>query len=107
MRRNYEIANFDTHMPLRCTMHQLGYIAPHMHDYFEIDLILSGRCTLTVDGRTYHLGPEDVVSIDAHDPHELRSSDCVLICVQFEQSMFEQTLPSPQHPKFFCNSANR
>ena len=105
MRRNYEIANFDTHMPLRCTMHQLGYIAPHMHDYFEIDLILSGRCTLTVDGRTYHLGPEDVVSIDAHDPHELRSSDCVLICVQFEQSMFEQTLPEPKHPPFFCNSA--
>lgn len=105
MRRNYEIANFDTHMPLRCMMHQIGYIAPHMHDYFEIDLILSGRCTLMMEGKTYHLGPEDVVSIDAHCSHELRSSDCVLICVQFEQSMFEQTLPEPKHPPFFCNSA--
>ena len=105
MRRNYEIANFDTRMPLRCTMHQLGYIAPHMHDYFEIDLILSGRCTMVVENMTYQLGPEDVISIDAHHSHELRSSDCVLICIQFEQSMFEQTLPEPKHPAFFCNSA--
>lgn len=76
-----------------------------MHDYFEIDLILSGRCTVVIDGQSYALGPEDVVTIDSHTAHELRSSECVFICIQFEQSMFEQTLPDPEHPQFFCNSA--
>ncbi len=105
MRRNYEIADFNTQMPLRCSMHQIGYIEPHMHDYFEVDLVLSGRCTVVVGGNTYTLGPEDVITIDGHTSHEMRSTDCTIICVQFEQSMFEQTLPSPQHPQFFCNSA--
>ncbi len=105
MRRNYEIADFTTQMPLRCFMNQIGYIEPHMHDYFEVDLILSGRCTVVVNGNTYTLGPEDVITIDGHTSHELRSTDCTFICVQFEQSMFEQTLPTPEHPQFFCNSA--
>ena len=43
MRRNYEIADFNTRMPLRCFMHQIGYVESHMHDYFEVDLILSGH----------------------------------------------------------------
>ena len=105
MRKNYEIANFDTHMPLRCTMQQIGYVQNHMHDYFEVDLVLSGRCTVVVDGHSYSLGPEDVITIDGHTSHEFRSTDCTIVCVQFEQSIFEQTLPDPQHPQFFCNSS--
>jgi len=105
MRRHYEIANFDTHMPLRCMMHQLGYIESHKHDYFEIDLILSGHCTMVVEDKSYRLGPEDVISVDPHTAHELRGSECILICVQFEQSPFTQLLPDPKHPRFFCNSA--
>ncbi len=105
MRKHYEIANFETFMPLRCMLHQLGQIESHKHDYFEIDLILSGHCTMVVEDKSYHLGPEDVISVDPYTPHELRGSDCVLICVQFEQSPFVQLLPEPQHPHFFCNSA--
>ena len=105
MRRNYEIANFDTRMPLRCMMHRIGVIEEHMHDHFEVDLILSGRCNIVVDGQTYHLGPEDVITIDGHTSHEFRGNDCVMICIQFEQALFEQTLPDPLHPQFFCNSA--
>lgn len=105
MTKNYEIANFDTHMPLRCTMQQIGYIQSHMHDHFEVDLILSGRCTVVIDGQSYTLGPEDVITIDGHTSHELRGIDCTFVCVQFEQSIFEQTLPVPQHPQFYCNSS--
>ena len=105
MRRNYEIADFNTQMPLRCFMHQIGYVEQHRHDFFEVDLVLSGRCTVVVDGRSYTLGPDDVITIDGHTPHELCSADCTFICIQFEQSMFEQTLPTPEHPQFFCNSA--
>ena len=105
MRRNYEIANFDTRMPLRCMMQRIGVIEEHMHDHFEVDLILSGHCNVTIEGQTYQLGPEDVLTIDGHTPHEFRGNDCVMISVQFEQAMFEQTLPDPLHPRFFCNSA--
>ena len=105
MRRNYEIANFDTRMPLRCMMHRIGVIEEHMHDHFEVDMILSGQCNVVVGGQTYQLGPEDVITIDGHTPHEYRGNDCIMISVQFEQALFEQTLPDPLHPQFFCNSA--
>ncbi len=105
MHNHYEIANFETYMPLRCILHRIGYIPSHKHDYFEINLILSGSCTMVVEDKSYRLGAEDVISVDPHTPHELRGSDCVLICVQFEQSPFVQLLPEPQHPHFFCNSA--
>lgn len=104
-RRKYEIVDFDTHMPMRCVMHRIGYIELHRHDYFELDFLLSGRCSVTIGEQVYAFGPEDVFTVDAHVPHELRSADCVLISIQFEQSLFERTLPTPQHPQFFCNSA--
>lgn len=104
-RSNYEILDFSSHMPLRCEVKQLGYSALHQHDYFEIDFLLSGRLSASIGDKVYSLGPEDIFTVDAHVPHELRSSGCVLITVQFEQSLFEKTLPSPQHPQFFCNSA--
>lgn len=104
-RSDYEILDFSSHMPLRCEMKQLGYIAPHQHDFFEIDFVLSGRLRATIGEQVYAFGPEDIFAVDAHVPHELRSSGSVLITVQFEQSLFENTLPSPQHPHFFCNSA--
>lgn len=102
---NYELLDFSTQMPLRCLMRRLGYQELHQHDYFEIDLVLSGRLSASIGDRAYAFGPEDVFTVDTHVPHEFRSSDCVLISVQFEQSLFENTLPTPQHPHFFCNSA--
>ncbi len=105
MYKRYEIVNFDSNMPIKCTMRRFGYIEPHLQDFFEVDLILSGRCQLTVEDQIYTLNAEDVVSIDGHVSHSLHSADCVFICVQFEQSLFERTLPNPEHPRFFCNSA--
>ncbi len=104
-RSNYEILDFSNHMPLRCEVKQLGYSALHQHDYFEIDFLLQGKLSASIGNQVYSFGPEDVFSIDAHLPHELRGSGCVLISVHFEQSLFEKTLPAPQHPIFFCNSA--
>ena len=107
MRQRYELLDFSTHMPIRCTMQHIGHIEPHLHDFFEVILILSGQCRFTCDGLLSTLGPEDVAAVNSHTPHELHSADCVLISVQFEQSMFEQTLPLPQHPQFICNSAQQ
>lgn len=105
MGNRYEIVNFDSNMPIKCTMRKIGYVEPHLHDFFEVDLILSGKCQMTVEDQVYTLSAEDVISIDGHMTHSLHSADCVLICVQFEQSLFERTLPHPEHPRFFCNSA--
>ena len=102
---NYELLDFSSHMPLRCVMRQLGYRPMHQHDYFEIDFVLSGKLSAIIDEQVYAFGPEDLFTVDPHVPHELRSPGCVLISVQFEQSLFENTLPTPQHPHFFCNSA--
>lgn len=107
MRQRYELLDFSTNMPIRCTMQHIGNIEPHLHDFFEVILILSGQCRFTGDGQLSTLGPEDVVAVNSHTPHELHSADCVLISVQFRQSMFEQTLPMPQHPQFICNSARQ
>lgn len=105
MERRYEILSFDTHMPIKCTLRQFGYIEPHLHDFFEVDLILSGKCQMTIDDHIYTLGPDDVISVDGHTTHSIHSADCVFICIQFEQSLFERTLPFPEHPRFFCNSS--
>lgn len=107
MRQRYEILEFNSRMPVRCTMQHIGNVELHLHDFFEIIFILSGQCRVFIDGQMSALGPEDIVAINGHTPHELHSADCVMISVQFEQSLFEQTLPAPQHPDFFCNSVQQ
>ncbi len=105
MQQKYEIIPFNERMPMQCVLHKIGYLEPHIHDYFEIDMVLSGNLRAVSDGQTYNLGAEDIITFDAHSVHELRGKDCILICVQFEQSLFEKTLPAPTRPRFFCNSS--
>ena len=62
MAGTYEITNFDTHMPIKCTVQTLGFAPSHKHEYFEIDMVLEGRCEFTVDGRPYTLNAEDVIA---------------------------------------------
>lgn len=100
----YQISAFDNHTPIRCTIQKVGIIKSHKHDYFEIDMVLSGTCTLVLDNNMYTLSADDVFSVDPHISHELRASDCVIVTIQFEQSIYEQSLPNPLHPQFQCNS---
>ena len=104
MAQIYQISAFDTHMPLRCTIQSIGVFNSHKHDYFEIDMVLSGSCTVSIDGSVYQMYADDVFSVNPHSDHELRGNDCIIVTVQFEQSIFEQNLPRPLHPQFNCNS---
>lgn len=104
MAQIYEISAFDSHMPLRCTIQKIGVVAAHKHDYFEIDLLLAGVCSVIIDDKLYTLSTDDVFSVNPHTNHELHGKDCVLVTIQFEQSFFEQNLPRPLHPEFNCNS---
>ncbi|MCD7833788.1 MAG: helix-turn-helix domain-containing protein [Lachnospiraceae bacterium] len=107
MRQKYEIINFTANAPMRCTLQKIGEIEPHIHDFFEVVMILSGTCTATAAQQISHMQAEDVIAFDCHTPHSFRGSDCILISVQFDQTLFENTLPHPFRPSFFCDSSRQ
>lgn len=100
----YQFSSFDERTPISCSVQSIENAAPHKHDFFELDMILSGSCTLMIEDRLYNLVPDDVFSVDPHVTHELRGSDCIIVTIQFSQTVFENTLPNPLHPHFDCNS---
>ena len=102
---HYTISNFHSSMPMRCMMQRLSFDRKRMHDYFEMSLIVSGRGMLTIEDEMYHFQAGDIFTVNPHTLHELRSNDCILVTVHFDQTTFEQTLPSPVHPAFFCVSS--
>lgn len=104
MFHKYEILSFSESNPVRCTLRKTDGRPMHLHDFFEIDLILAGECRISIGEQRYLLHADDLVCVNAHTPHMLLGSDCVYISIQFEQSLFERTLPQPKHPDFFCNS---
>lgn len=105
MKQRYEILEFSTHMPVRCSVQQLTHLDAHIHDFFEIILILSGTCRMLLNDQLITMNEGDIIAVNSHDKHELNSPGCTLLSVQFEQSLFERTLPHPVHPNFDCNSA--
>ncbi|MCD7957752.1 MAG: helix-turn-helix domain-containing protein [Lachnospiraceae bacterium] len=107
MRQKYEIINFTDDAPMRCSLQKIGEIEPHIHDFFEVVMILSGSCTVTIAQQMTILKADDVVAFNCHTPHSFRGSECVLISVQFDQVLFENSLPHPFRPSFFCNSAQQ
>lgn len=100
----YEISTFDTHTPFRCSIHHIGHIPTHMHDFFEIIFVLSGSCNMMIEDTLYHLNTDDILIVESHTLHELRSSNCVYASVQLDQTVLENNFPVPIHPKFECNS---
>ncbi|MCM1026162.1 MAG: helix-turn-helix domain-containing protein, partial [Roseburia sp.] len=104
MAKTYEISTFESHTPFKCTLHQIGHISAHMHDYFEIIFILSGSCNISVEDQLYRLQTDDILTIEKHTVHELRSSDCVYVSIQMDQTSLEKNFAVPLHPKFECNS---
>ena len=104
MAQTYEISRFESNMPIRCYIHHIGHIAMHAHDFFEIIFILSGECSLNMDNHLYQLREDDVIIVEHHIPHELRSSECVYASVQLDQISLENHFSVPIHPTFECNS---
>lgn len=105
MPQNYTILNFEEGSPLRCTMRRVGIVETHVHDLFELDMLVSGSCLVSVGTESFTASADDVFSIDARVPHAFSGKDCTLVTIQFEQTFFERTLPEPKHPDFICNSA--
>lgn len=104
MAHTYEISTFESHTPFKCTLHQIGHISSHMHDYFEIIFILSGSCNISIEDQLYRLQSDDIIAVESHTAHELRASDCVYVSIQMDQTSLEKNFPVPLHPRFECNS---
>ena len=104
MPQTYEISRFEPNIPIRCYVHHIGHIAMHTHEFFEIIFILSGECSLSIDDRFYQLHEDDVIIVEQHIPHELRSGECVYASVQLDTISLENLFPVPLHPTFECNS---
>lgn len=107
MPRHYELLSFTPKMPVHCSMQEIDLVEQHLHDYFEIDMVLEGNCQAQVGDQSFSLGPEDVLTIDGHVPHSFQGRGCMMICVQFDQTLFERTLPAPHRPRFRCNSSQQ
>lgn len=105
MTENYIITDFDVHLPIRCSMQRFDHIQQQMHDFFEISMIVSGNCNLKMEEHLYSLKEDDVFCVTPLTLHELHGVNCVIVTVLFKQNVFEQILPFPMHPRFFCNSS--
>ena len=104
MAQTYEISTFESHTPFKCTLHQIGHIGAHMHDYFEILFILSGSCNVSIEDQLYRLQTDDIIAVESATVHELQASDCVYVSIQMDQTSLEKNFAVPLHPKFECNS---
>lgn len=61
---------------------QLKEVALHHHDFFEVYFLLSGDVTYTIEGRTYHLLPGDMLVINPRELHQ--------VFIQTDQSPYER-----------------
>lgn len=53
---------------------RLDEVALHHHDFYEVYLFISGEVTYTVESRTYHLRPGDILLISPLELHQPRVS---------------------------------
>lgn len=60
------------------------YSAPHLHDFFEIEFIISGKGICVIDGCEYLFEPGSVFLLTPLNTHEVRSADAEIFNVMFE-----------------------
>lgn len=76
---------------------------PHGHDFYEIFVILAGRCAHFVNGETQTLEERDIVFIRPGDTHGYGfsgDSDCKFMNVNFYPDAVEQALAFAGGPGF-------
>lgn len=106
MDEKYIITDEGSRQPVTCMMERFDLIREHMHNNFELTLIVAGSCTLRTDDEIFALKADDIFCINPLTLHELHGIDCVSVSVSFDQNYFEKMLPLPFHPRFSCNSAH-
>lgn len=89
---------------------RLEDVALHHHDFYEVYLFISGEVTYTVESRTYHLLPGDVLLISPLELHQPRVSTDIgpyeRLVLWVGRTYLEQ-LSSPQTSLTRCFDSSR
>ncbi len=64
----------------------------HWHDCFEIELILSGTVTQSLNGETQTLGPGDIYLLNPTDFHSVKSNNAEVFNIMFSESLLDENL---------------
>ena len=80
---------------------------PHLHQCFEIIIILSGQMKITVDGKQFVLEKNDAMLIFPNQIHELESTESEHVLCIFSPRLVQAysakiTDKIPINNKFFC-----
>ncbi len=76
----------------RIDINKRGVVCPfplHWHECFEIELVIDGKMTQIINGKTYELSCGDIYLLDPTDFHEIISADGAVIY----NLMFSEDLP--------------
>ena len=64
-----------------------GAVAPHSHHTHEYYYVLSGKGVMTIDGKTFDIGPGDAILTRPGSSHGLKQAgaDDLVIMINYEQ----------------------
>lgn len=89
-------------------------IPAHYHEYIEIIYVLEGTFAASVSGREYTLIDNDLLLVNANEPHSFRrAAECKFICLQFDPFLLFSTMRSSFETRFImpfimsCSSPQR
>jgi AraC-like DNA-binding protein len=73
----------------------LPFHLPHLHDFFEIEFIISGKGICCVDGKEYCFSEGSFFFLSPINIHEIKSADAEIINVMFEFEIAEKSFSKP------------
>ena len=75
-----KLYNVDSLKPITVEKRPLSseilHIVPHWHDYYEIEYIISGTGTYTINGKSYDIQPGMFFLLTPLDIHEIKQRNC-------------------------------
>ena len=83
-------ARWTEDLPIRACRKMLKPHFPlHWHEFFEIELIISGHGHCTLNGKPYDLNPGDLYLLTTTDFHEVYADNIEVLHLTFDQSMID------------------
>lgn len=71
-----------------------GYTAPHCHEFYEIEYILSGNGTYTIDGVEHRIMPNHFFFMTPQNIHEVNATDVRMYNIMFSADVCDPGLLS-------------
>lgn len=85
-----------------------GSMAPHGHDFFELEFIVDGHGTYIIDGKEYEIKKNTLFFMSPAHIHSLKNVEATLINVMFSHEYSKETLyitvPMIDSPYFLFRS---